>query len=72
MERKAKSERGGLMWERTVPNPRIWHTFRAKNLNGSNVEYEIRDIPTDRYIEAVDFMTLFTFQHLPLFKELSK
>lgn len=47
-----------LSWKRSdvVDFPQIWSTFKAKDLDGSIVNYRIQDLPEDRFHEAIYFM----------------
>ncbi|XP_031630411.1 uncharacterized protein LOC116345303 isoform X2 [Contarinia nasturtii] len=75
VEAEALKERGGLVWKR--PNtydtqfPHTWHTFKAKNTSGDEVEFIIKDIPRNRYNEVVDLMALYTLRYKPIYKTLS-
>ncbi|XP_063705715.1 uncharacterized protein LOC134834851 [Culicoides brevitarsis] len=45
-------------WRRpaNVSFPKVWHTFTAPDLDGTLVQYEIRDLPPSRFQEACDLM----------------
>lgn len=36
--------------------PQVWHTFKAKDLNGTIIDYEIRDLSPEHFDEAVQLM----------------
>lgn len=46
------------IWRRPsdVSFPKVWHTFTAPDLDGTMVQYEIRDLPPSRFKEACDLM----------------
>lgn len=70
----AKKERGGLIWKRpsdgTANFPRTWHTFKARNISGVEVEFVIKDIPADKYDESVNFVALYALKFKPVYKAL--
>lgn len=39
-----------------IPFPKVWHTFKAKDLDGSLTSYDIQDLPPDQFDEAVSLM----------------
>lgn len=40
-----------------IPYPNVWHRFKAKGLDGEElIDYSIRDIPEDRFEEAIDHL----------------
>lgn len=41
-----------------VPFPQVWHTFKAKDLDGTITDYEIKDLPLEHFDEAVNLMKL--------------
>ena len=47
-----------LSWKRleTIKFPQVWAKFKAKDRDGSLVEYRIQDLPEDRFHEAIYFM----------------
>lgn len=41
----------------TVPFPRVWHEFHARDSNSDEiVKYRVEDLPEARFSDAVDFM----------------
>lgn len=46
------------IWRRpsNVSFPKVWHTFAAPDLDGTIVQYEIRDLPPARFEEACQLM----------------
>uniref|UniRef100_A0A336MAP8 CSON012955 protein n=1 Tax=Culicoides sonorensis TaxID=179676 RepID=A0A336MAP8_CULSO len=46
------------IWRRpsNISFPKVWHTFIAPDLDGTLVQYEIRDLPLDRFEEACQLM----------------
>lgn len=48
-----------FIWERpkTVEFPKIWHTFKARDLDSDElIKYRIQDLPLDRMEEAFEHM----------------
>lgn len=48
-----------LKWKRpkTTEYPKVWHTFKARDLDSDElVEYRIQDLPLDRLDEIIEFM----------------
>lgn len=48
-----------LKWQRpgSLGFPRVWHTFQAKDIGSDElVEYRIKDLPEDRFDEALEFI----------------
>lgn len=48
-----------LKWKRpeTLEYPKVWHTFKARDLDSDElVEYRIQDLPLERIDDVLDFM----------------
>lgn len=54
-----------------VPFPIVWHTFRAKDLDGTMIDYEIKDLPAEQFDEAVKLMKLSYLPDEPLAKTMN-
>ncbi|XP_031630404.1 uncharacterized protein LOC116345296 [Contarinia nasturtii] len=73
IEAEAIKERGGLVWKRPTniaQFPHTWHTFKAKNASGEEVEFVIKDIPRSRFNQVVDLMALYTLKTDPIYNAL--
>lgn len=58
-----------LKWKRpnTVKYPKVWHTFKAKDLDCDEmVEYRIQDLPLDRTDEVFEHMIANYIQDEPI------
>lgn len=64
-----------MVWERpanVAQFPHVWHTFKAKNKSGEEVEFVIKDIPRSRFNEVVDLMALYSLKNDPIYKALGE
>ncbi|XP_031621398.1 uncharacterized protein LOC116339578 [Contarinia nasturtii] len=58
-----------LKWKRpeTIEFPKVWHTFKAKDLNTDElVEYRIQDLPTNRVEDVFEHMMANYIQDEPI------
>lgn len=63
-----------LKWKRpaSLDYPKIWHTFKAKDINGDQfVEYQIEDLPESRIQEAIAFTVKYYCTEEPLWQAYS-
>lgn len=56
------------IWRRpsNVSFPKVWHSFTAPDLDGTMVQYEIRDLPESRFKEACELMIVHYIPDEPL------
>lgn len=69
------TERIVLEWKRpqTLEYPKVWHTFRARDLNSDElVEYCIQDLPESRLADVLDHMCKNYVQDEPIGQSLGK